>query len=93
MVDNESKTSLITDIYRKNISLMKINNIILVLHTCIILLSSFVIYFSRIYHLGSFPTLLSKLRLYLNSVVNLSIPTGNKFKFLQKLLIQVFTED
>ena len=29
-----------------NISLMKINNIILVLNTCIILLSSFVIYFS-----------------------------------------------
>ena len=30
---------------------MKINNIILVLHTCIILLSSFVIYFSVLCHL------------------------------------------
>ena len=32
-------------VYRKNISLMKINNIILVLHNHIILLSLFLIYF------------------------------------------------
>ena len=34
---------------------MKINNIILVLHTGTIILSSFVIYFLCICHLGSFP--------------------------------------
>ena len=44
MVDNKSKTSLIRHT-QKNITLMKINNIILVLGTHIILLSSFVIYF------------------------------------------------
>ena len=44
MVDNISKMSLIRYI-QKNISLMKIYDIILVLHTGIILLSSFVIYF------------------------------------------------
>ena len=44
-----------SDIYRKNISLMKINNIILVLRTRIILLSSFVIYFFCIRHSGRFP--------------------------------------
>ena len=44
-----------SDIYRKNISLMKINNIILVLRTRIILLSSFVIYFFCICHSGRFP--------------------------------------
>ena len=49
MVDNKSKTSLIRHIQKK-ISLMKINNIILVI--CI---SSFVIYFFCICHLGSFP--------------------------------------
>ena len=48
-----------SDIYRKNISLMKINNIILVLHTRIILLSSFVIYSFCICHSGRFPILLS----------------------------------
>ena len=53
MVDNKSKTSL-SDIYRKSISLMKINNIILVLLTGI-LLSSFLIYFFCICHSGSFP--------------------------------------
>ena len=46
-----------SDIYRKNISLMKINNIILVLRTRIILLSSFVIYFFCICHSGRFPIL------------------------------------
>ena len=45
MVDNIKVKHLPLDIYRKNISLMKINNIILVLCTRIILLSSFVIYF------------------------------------------------
>ena len=55
MVDNKSKTSLIRQIQKKNISLMKINNIILVLRTRIILLSSFVIYFFRICHSGCFP--------------------------------------
>ena len=44
-----------SDIYRKNISLMKIKNIILVLRTRIILLSSFVIYFFCICHSGRFP--------------------------------------
>ena len=53
MVDNKSKTSIIGHI-QKNISLMKINNIILVLCTCIILLSSFVIYCFCICYLGSF---------------------------------------
>ena len=53
-MDNKSKTSLIKHI-QKNISLMKINDIILVLRTRIILLSSFVIYFFCICHLGSFP--------------------------------------
>ena len=47
------------DIYRKNISLMKINNIMLVLRTCIILLTLFVIYFFCICHSGSFPTILT----------------------------------
>ena len=41
--------------YRINISLMRINNIILVLHTRIILSPSFVIYFFSFCHLGSFP--------------------------------------
>ena len=43
-----------SDINRKNISLMKIINIILELRTPIILLSSFVIYFFCVFHLGSF---------------------------------------
>ena len=51
MVDNKSKTSLIGHM-RKNISLMKINNIIMLLRTCIIL-SSFVIYFFCICLSGS----------------------------------------
>ena len=38
-----------------NISLMKINNIIFMLHTRIILLSSVVIYFFCRCHSGSFP--------------------------------------
>ena len=44
MVDNKSKTSLIRRT-QKNISLIKIININLMLHTRIILLSSFVIFF------------------------------------------------
>ena len=36
---------------------MNINNVILVPCTCIILLSSFMIYFFCIYHLGNFPTI------------------------------------
>ena len=44
------------DIHRKNISLLKINNILLALRTCIILLSLFVIYFFCICHSESFPT-------------------------------------
>ena len=58
MVDNKSKTSLIRHI-QKNISLTKINNIILVLRTRIILLSSFVIYFFCICHSGRFPIMIS----------------------------------
>ena len=54
MVDNKVK-HLSLDIYRKNISLMKINNIILVLHTRKILLSSSVIYFFL--YMGSVPTI------------------------------------
>ena len=54
MVDNKSKTSLIR-LIQKNISLMKINNIILMLRTCIILSSSFVTYFFCKFHSGSFP--------------------------------------
>ena len=57
MVDNKSKTSFIRYIYIY-ISLMNVNNIILVLHTPIILSSSFVIYiFFCICHLGSFPVI------------------------------------
>ena len=44
MVDNNSKRPSL-GIYRKNLSLMKIYNLILMLHTCIILLSSSVIYY------------------------------------------------
>ena len=47
MVGNKSKTFLIGTYTEKNISLIKIHNIIHVLHTSIILLSSFVIYFSE----------------------------------------------
>ena len=53
MVDNTSKTSLIRHL-QKNISLMKINIIILVLRTHIILLSSFVIYFFLYLSFGKF---------------------------------------
>ena len=48
-----------SDIYKKNISLKKINNIIRLLHTSTILLSSFVIYFFCICNLGCFPILLN----------------------------------
>ena len=58
MVDNKTKTSLIRHKQKNNISLMKINYIILVLHTHIILLSSFMIYFFCICHSGSFPIVL-----------------------------------
>ena len=51
-----------SDVYRKNISLMKINNIILVLRTRIILLSSFVIYFFCIRHSGRFPIIFARKR-------------------------------
>ena len=44
MVDNKTKISLIIH-KQKNISLMKISNILLMLYTHIIMLSSFVIYF------------------------------------------------
>ena len=44
LVDNKSKTSLFSDI-QQNILLMKINNILLMLHTRIILLSSFMMHF------------------------------------------------
>ena len=48
---------------------MKINNIILVLRTRIILLSSFVIYFFCICHSGRFPIVLpSKVPAFLNVV-------------------------
>ena len=53
MVDNKSKTSFIRHIQKK-ISLMKINNIILVLRSGIIIISSFMIYFFCICHTGSF---------------------------------------
>ena len=57
MVDNKStKTSLFRHT-QKHISLMKINNITLVLRTCIILLSSLVIFFFLLCHSGSFPIL------------------------------------
>ena len=52
-----------SDIYRKNISLMKINNIILVLRTRIILLSSFVIYFFCKCHSGRFPIVIGEEKL------------------------------
>ena len=48
IVDNKSKTTLIRYTH-KNISLMKINSIILVLRTRMILLSSFVIYIFSVY--------------------------------------------
>ena len=53
MVDNKSKTSLMRHM-QKNMSLMKINNIILVLCARVILLSSFEIYFFCICHSGRF---------------------------------------
>ena len=46
MVDDKSKTSLIRHIQKKIYHFMKINNVILVLLTHIMLLSSFPIYFS-----------------------------------------------
>ena len=49
-----------SDIYRKNISLKKINNIILMLRTCIILLSSFMIYFFLYMSLGTFSYFIKK---------------------------------
>ena len=48
---------------------MKINNIILVLRTRIILLSSFVIYFFCICHSGRFPIVLSELAQRIQEVV------------------------
>ena len=47
MVDNKSKTFLIRHIQKTyiSISIMKIHNVTLMLRTCIILLSSFMIYF------------------------------------------------
>ena len=63
-MDNKSKNSLMGYL-QKNISLMKINNIILVLRTRIILLSSFMIYFFYVCHSGSFPIIfLNKLRIF-----------------------------
>ena len=59
MVNNKSETSLIRHIQKKYITLMKIKNIILMLRTHIILLSSFMIYFFCICHSGSFPILVS----------------------------------
>ena len=53
MVANKSKTSLIR--IQKIISVMMVNNEILVLVTGIILSSSFVLYNFRICRLGSFP--------------------------------------
>ena len=71
------------DIFKKNISLMKMNRIILMLHTCIILSSSFVIYYFHIRHSRSFsfvfgcrkriPLLLMKVslfQLYLKSLMS-----------------------
>ena len=57
MVDNKSKTCLIRHL-QKNKSLMKINNIILMLRTRIILSSLFVLYFYCICHSGSFSVVL-----------------------------------
>ena len=55
MADNKSKTSLIRHI-QKNISFIKINNIILVLHTCInIVIFVRDIFFLCVCHSGSFP--------------------------------------
>ena len=51
---------------------MKVNNIILVLHTRIILLSSFVIYFFCICHLGCFPIVITPL-LFCTSVVTVYV--------------------
>ena len=72
MVAIKSKTSLIRYIQKKYISLMKINYIMLVLQTCIILSSSFVIYiFFCICHSGSFP-IINKQKLQLCEVSLLS---------------------
>ena len=54
MVDNKVRHPLL-DIYRKNVSLMKINNTKLMLCTRITLLFSFVIYVFCICHSGKFP--------------------------------------
>ena len=54
MVDNKNKKSLIRHMH-KHISLMKITKIILLLHTCIILVILICDIFFRICHFGSFP--------------------------------------
>ena len=61
MVDYKSKKSLIRHI-QKNISLMKINNIIPVLRTGIIFLFSFVIYFFSVYVIQEVFLLYSRLK-------------------------------
>ena len=65
-----------SDIYGKNVSIMKINNIILIFHTCIIL-SSFVICFSCIYHSGSFPIVVENSKVICNLVCSLTVTLLN----------------
>ena len=52
MVDSKTKRSIIRHIQNIYIQIMKINNIILMLFTCFILLSQFVIYFFCIISFG-----------------------------------------
>ena len=78
-----------SDIYRKNISLMKINNIILVLRTRIILLSSFVIYFFCICHSGRFPIIQYMLYLVLNR--GTKSPSSDSLLILQWLKLIYWT--
>ena len=54
MLDNKSKTSLIRHV-QKNYITHEVNSVILILRTCIILLSSFMVYIFLYILWGSFP--------------------------------------
>ena len=88
MVANKSETSPIR-LIQKNISLMKINNITLMLRTRI-MLSSFVIYFFCICHSGSFPIIYTYSMSISTAVyegpsdgfINLGLCQNSKFVFI-----------
>ena len=74
--------------YSKNVSLMKINNIILVLHTRIISLYSFMIYFVCICHSGRFPIIFYKPTIQTNATLQVSLDINN---FYDKDITKKFT--